>query len=169
MNRKCRKCNGLIPNIIVVGGMKKDIRSRKFCLECSPWRKHNKRHLEKRKIIDGVEYKKCPRCKEFKITNLNFYGYSTGACKTCSIRMVYNRRRTIKLRAIEYKGGKCEDCGGVFPGCAYDFHHRDPNEKDFTIGNHDNASWDKLKPELDKCALICSNCHRIRHATEKSK
>jgi hypothetical protein len=66
------------------------------------------------------------------------------------------------LLAVEYKGGKCHDCGGVFPACVYDFHHLDSSKKDFMIGRT-NRGWDKLRPELDKCDMLCSNCHRIRH------
>jgi len=83
---------------------------------------------------------------------------------TISCRKEYSSERTkdIKRKCIEYKGGVCEDCGydKDFPA-VYDFHHI--NGKDFTISKFSNRSFEKLKTELDKCILLCSNCHRIRH------
>lgn len=44
----------------------------------------------------------------------------------------------------------------------YDFHHLDPNQKDFSIGKQ-SKSFAVIRSELDKCVLLCSNCHRKRH------
>ena len=41
---------------------------------------------------------------------------------------------------------------------ALEFHHKDPNEKDFTISGK-SWSFERLKNEVDKCILVCSNCH----------
>ena len=75
----------------------------------------------------------------------------------------YFRNRT-KERAVEYKGGKCLICG--YNRCinAFDFHHLDPKEKDFAISGNCNRAWEKVKSELDKCVMLCSNCHREVHA-----
>jgi hypothetical protein len=75
------------------------------------------------------------------------------------------KRRNLKLQAIEYKGGKCEKCG--YDKCveALEFHHLDPNEKEFGISKTGNTySWEKIKNEIDKCSLLCANCHREVHA-----
>ena len=67
--------------------------------------------------------------------------------------------------AIEYLGGKCQICG--YRNCieALDFHHRDPKEKEFGLSQKGlTRSWEKTRKELDKCILICSNCHREIHA-----
>lgn len=45
-----------------------------------------------------------------------------------------------------------------------DFHHRDPNQKDFGIGTGHTRAWEKVKAELDKCILVCRNCHGEIHA-----
>ena len=79
-----------------------------------------------------------------------------------SKKRVNNRRVSIKLKAIEYKGGRCQNCGySRFHG-ALEFHHRDPNIKDFEIARC-NRGWDKIKTEIDKCDLLCANCHREVH------
>lgn len=72
-------------------------------------------------------------------------------------------RKNIKKRMVEYKGGRCQICG--YNKCieALDFHHLDPKDKDFNISGG-TRSFEKLKPEIDKCILVCSNCHREIHA-----
>lgn len=73
------------------------------------------------------------------------------------------RREALKLKAVLYKGDRCEDCLQQFPLCCYDFHHVDPTTKDNDIGSMIQSSWDFVKNELDKCVLLCANCHRCRH------
>lgn len=72
------------------------------------------------------------------------------------------RRKSLREQAIEYKGGKCNICSYNRCANAFDFHHIDPLEKDFTISSH-MTSWERIKKEIDKCVLICSNCHREVH------
>ncbi len=76
------------------------------------------------------------------------------------IKAVAKRRRKIKLMAIDYKGGKCVVCGyKKYPG-ALDLHHVN-GKKGFGIGEKGyTRSWEAIKKELDKCILVCSNCHR---------
>lgn len=67
--------------------------------------------------------------------------------------------------AIKYKGGKCTICGYNRCNNALDFHHIDPEEKSFGIGRCGcSKSWQSIKVELDKCILVCSNCHREIHS-----
>lgn len=77
------------------------------------------------------------------------------------IRAVAKRRRKIKELAIAYKGGKCEVCGYSKYQGALDLHHVNPKVKEFGIGDKGyTRSWEKVKKELDKCILVCANCHR---------
>ena len=75
-------------------------------------------------------------------------------------------RREVKLKCIEYKGGKCEKCGYDKCPAAMVFHHTDPNKKDFGISSNGvSRSFEKCKPEIEKCILLCANCHaEIHHA-----
>lgn len=77
------------------------------------------------------------------------------------IQAVAKRRRKIKAMSIEYKGGECQICGySKFQG-ALDLHHIDPKSKHFGIADKGyTRSWERIKTELDKCALLCANCHR---------
>ncbi len=74
-------------------------------------------------------------------------------------------RAMIKKQCIEYLGGKCKLCGYNKCDKALDFHHVNPEKKDFSIGqNNTRYRFDQLKPELDKCVLLCKNCHAEVHA-----
>lgn len=85
--------------------------------------------------------------------------------KIKNVEAVQRRRKKIKQMAIDYKGGSCQTCGYNKYNGALEFHHTNPNEKDFSIGEKGHCtSWEKVKEELDKCVLVCSNCHREIHA-----
>lgn len=76
---------------------------------------------------------------------------------------VKSLRNRNKIKGIEYKGGKCSICGYDKCNSALDFHHLDQTKKDFTISSNMNRAWSKIKIELDKCILVCANCHREIH------
>jgi len=78
--------------------------------------------------------------------------------KVTGSQSVINWRKRTKRRLIEYKGGSCELCGYYKCDRALEFHHLNPEEKDFSISGK-SLSFDKLKDEVDKCMLVCSNCH----------
>lgn len=73
------------------------------------------------------------------------------------------KRRAIKQMLIQYKGGKCEKCGYNKCSRALEFHHLDPNEKDFGLSKCLTKNISNLKAEADKCILLCSNCHAEIH------
>jgi hypothetical protein len=71
----------------------------------------------------------------------------------------------MRQMAIEYKGGKCLQCG--YDRCvdALEFHHTNSSGKDFSISEKGyTRSWARVKKELDKCMLLCANCHRELHS-----
>ena len=80
---------------------------------------------------------------------------------TNSESVILWRKRT-KKKLIEYKGGKCELCGYNKCDSALQFHHKDHTEKYFSISGR-SLSFDRLKEEVDKCMLVCSNCHAEIH------
>lgn len=88
----------------------------------------------------------------------------------CSIKCknkyyVTQNRRNTKLKALDYKGGSCQRCGYNRCKEALDFHHLDPSVKEFGLSKNGNTrNWEKVKEEIDKCQLLCSNCHREKHA-----
>lgn len=89
-------------------------------------------------------------------------------CKKCRTEAVQKRRDDLKRKSVEYKGSKCQICSYNKCIIALEFHHLDPLEKDFDISYKGyTRSWEKVKLELDKCILVCSNCHREIHFKEK--
>ena len=81
--------------------------------------------------------------------------------KTSSQRVVDWRKRK-KIELVEYKGGCCEKCGYNKSIGALQFHHLDPKEKDFAISAR-SYSLERLKKEVDKCIMVCANCHIETH------
>ena len=73
-----------------------------------------------------------------------------------------SKGRKRKLWAIKYKGGKCQVCGSsdLIPAC-YHFHH--VKKKTKGIGSLLYGKFKTLKDELDKCILLCANCHITLH------
>ena len=81
------------------------------------------------------------------------------------IKAVQARRRRVRTMAVESKGGCCQICG--YDKCleALEFHHIASDEKDFSISDKGyTRSWEKIQKELEKCMLVCANCHREIHA-----
>ncbi|MCX6741290.1 MAG: hypothetical protein NTY61_02745 [Candidatus Parcubacteria bacterium] len=80
-------------------------------------------------------------------------------------KAVDKRRKKIKLLAIKYKGGKCIICGYKKYQGALEFHHLDGKSKEFGLATAGlTRSWEKTRKELEKCLLVCSNCHKEIHA-----
>ena len=109
--------------------------------------------------------KTCGICgKEKAIERFN----SCGMCKSCHRNRMRKKRREFKLDYIAYLGGICLRCGYKEHPAAMDFHHIDPSQKEFHLGKYQNKLNDKVRKELDKCVLLCANCHRILHYEEKN-
>ena len=81
---------------------------------------------------------------------------------------VAEARRNLKIEAVAYKGGKCDRCGYDKCPAALVFHHPDPTQKDFGIAEKGRSyrNLEVIKEELDKCILLCSNCHLEVHYEE---
>ena len=102
--------------------------------------------------------RECQQCsKSYSYIRSNRKGNSASKCSACISR---NKRRANKQRAVEYMGSACSICGYNKSIAALDFHHTDPKEKDFGIAQIGTWTWSKIKQELDKCILVCANCHR---------
>ena len=73
-----------------------------------------------------------------------------------------------KLDAVEYKGGSCEKCGYDKYPDVLEFHHLDPTEKEAAWNKMRLWNWKKITAELDKCSMLCANCHREVHVELRS-
>jgi hypothetical protein len=116
--------------------------------------------------MNKIELKEC---KKHGKTDYVLRADGRYRCKKCAVESVMLRRENIKKKALQYKGGKCERCGYDKCERALAFHHLDPTQKEYTL-SRSNISWDKVKKELDKCILVCCNCHMELHdEIEKNK
>ena len=79
------------------------------------------------------------------------------------------RRQELKAKWVEYKSTlKCAKCGFNHIA-ALDFHHEDPSEKEYNVNRLiSNGQFTKAYKEIEKCIVLCANCHRIHHYEEKN-
>lgn len=112
--------------------------SRRFCVAC----REQGRHLKPPKPHDSV--------KEMRRLSTNAY------------------RKKRKQEYLDYLGGVCSSCGYSKSTWSLEFHHIDPSSKLFTISRAINTHMDKdaVLAELDKCIVLCSNCHGELHENE---
>jgi hypothetical protein len=148
--KTCEKCGTQFPTRIVVAGKDRNLQRRRFCLECSPFGNHNT------KDFTDPHKAACDICGN--VTD------NRSTCRSCWQKI---RRYRAKAAGIQYLGGKCSHCGFTGHQAAFDFHHVDPASKSFNIGINLQKSWQTIKRELDKCVLLCRNCHSILHCTRE--
>lgn len=89
-----------------------------------------------------------------------------GMCKVCSNTRSIEKQIKMKLKMIEYKGSQCERCNLHIDSAHYsifEFHHINPRTKDPNFSTIRCRSWQKVRPEIEACQLLCANCHRLVH------
>lgn len=122
--------------------------------------------------------------KEYKMTSAKTYRWSIYEkeldkcdllCNNCHRELHYKNkitkdsRRDSKITYLNYSGFSCKKCGYDKCPASLTFHHRDPSKKDFMIGSlskrvKDISELDDIiKVELDKCDVLCANCHIMEH------
>ncbi len=154
--KTCTICGESIPNWVEINGKKRCLHMRKRCLKCVPF---GSIRLGKERKPNSLF---CIKCRN------PLYGnqikYCSQKCRNNYTAIMRGRR--LKQKAIDYKGGECEFCGYNKCNRALQFHHLDPETKDFKLSADRlrQYSWERIKEELDKCILFCANCHAEIHA-----
>lgn len=186
--KECAKCGKQFPLTICIEGKFKSLKSRQFCLNCSPYRgdKCKKLHCKKcgklfpsraegkafynraycldcvpfgtRLQKTEVETRECSVCDK-KYSYIKKKGHKANRCNSCVTTAKHIARKKL---AIEYKGGKCICCGYSLCYASMDFHHVF-GKKDFNISRSIGKKWETVLAELDKCVLVCRNCHGELH------
>ena len=122
-----------------------------------------------------METKICSKChRELPLDCFHKNGFNSkgeqkyrGYCKDCANTLEKTRYHN-KKDFIDSQKQKCFKCGDTRT-YVLDYHHIDPSKKDFTIGRIKKGSLDLIQQEIDKCIVLCANCHREFHFLEKEK
>lgn len=76
----------------------------------------------------------------------------------------YDRRNFINT----LKNKPCMRCGITYPSYVMEFHHRDPDKKEFNLSKARSKPIDMIIKEVAKCDILCSNCHReVEHGDHR--
>ena len=120
--------------------------------------------------------KKCIICEKELDGNKRIY-----CSNNCKSKGHYNRNKqnsyhsqTIrglkrKLKLIEIKGSKCNNCGYDKNIAALEFNHLCCKSFSLDMRVLSNNKWEVILEEADKCELLCANCHREYHNAELNK
>ena len=153
----CKKCETQFPFIVTIDGKKRNLGSRRYCLECSPFGKHNTKQIE---VTDGPE-KPCKTCG--RLDRKKQEGRSI--CYVCCNK----RREEQKLdRLHTITGNACWACKydrGKQGRKILNFHHMVPSEKEFELNarNVGQLAWNRILKEAKKCVQFCCRCHQELH------
>lgn len=118
-----------------------------------------------------------PKARVCKICENRFFGFIGDTrvfCYNCSPRGASvadahrAQKRAMKHILVEYKGGECVECGYDKCDGSLQFHHLNENDKDFSIASikPNKVTMADLRAEVDKCALLCANCHSKKHMVD---
>lgn len=150
--------------------LRKGGKQRRFCSDScrETWRAYHRHPRRKQPLSLVCQSRHCG--KSFEHWRL---GQTPRFCGTaCQIEERDEARRDVKSEAVAYLGGRCSRCG--YDKClgALHFHHVDPSTKTRKISDFartSKSSWDERKEELDKCILLCANCHAEEHDTSRGR
>jgi 5-methylcytosine-specific restriction endonuclease McrA len=131
----------------------------KFCSKSCSATYNNKAHPKR--LMDGqcICGKKISKNRTYCEECFTLYRRTKHAKKD-QYSHVKSIRIRNKLRAVALLGSKCSICGYDKTYRALEFHHINPKEKSFAVSANLNKAWKLIETELDKCVLLCANCHR---------
>lgn len=197
--RLCRKCNKDLPLTIENFTPRKTDKEgfSLYCKECKNREKREER-LEKRKLsfkggnLIEEEGRRCTLCKHIFPATIDYFGRHKlnkigldTYCKECRRNKNLNNfykssdkwKETHTKTRLE-KQQRIKDIKENSLGCSkckekrihlLDFHHIDPTKKTFQIGQGESKGWERVLKEIEKCVLLCKNCHADFHYQEKEK
>ena len=123
-----------------------------------------------------METKVCSSCHQEKLIS-EFYAQPNhkhgvmSLCKECFNKFCMERWKQRKTTYIRQLGGKCQSCGlelNNYNSAVFDFHHTNPQEKEYVWTKLRLFSNSRIQNELAKCQLLCANCHRLAHYGQQS-
>lgn len=143
-----------------IDGKYRSFRNRRYCLDCSPFGSKNTRVLDPEiRRLKGLDNPECTCVECGRIYVYKREGQTKTVCNSCHTK---KRRINSRIKAYLYKGKSCIVCG--YDKCELSLHFHHLYDKKFDVGGNMNRSWETIKQELDKCVLLCSNCHGEVHS-----
>lgn len=110
----------------------------------------------------------CPLCE--RMLDDKCFSKRGKLCRECA-KMPSLRRKSSILAWLEdvRETLVCMNCG-FSDARALHFHHLDPNAKETTVSRlvHGGASVTRIRREMEKCVVLCANCHAIEHAEDRN-
>jgi hypothetical protein len=166
--KKCSRCNNLflLEDFEIHDYKKGTLKAQ--CKECFKIlrKERYQKDINNRRIKNKASYN---RHKEARIAEVKKYYQANKNNPEFKLKCYKRTRRKQIENAKEFyeykKTLKCSNCPENHPACL-DFHHLDPNEKEFLITKL-IQSKKKLKEELKKCIVLCANCHRKFHFEQR--
>ena len=106
-------------------------------------------------LLSGRQTKFCSRRCKNAHNNNRYQSYAAQQ----------RRGRSRKIRLLKTKGSRCKRCGYKRNFAALEFHHLEPDQKAFQLDlrSLSNRRWSAILTEVDKCMLLCANCHAEEH------
>ena len=128
--KTCINCGTKFPTKIYINNKRRNLQRRKYCLDCSPFGKRNTKILpndpkiHKNSLIVGIKSKNyvCVLCERKP--------KGKRICNSCRTKI---RRHRCKVAAVKLLGGKCNRCKWIGNIIAYEFHHKDPSNKNLSF------------------------------------
>jgi Homeodomain-like domain len=122
-------------------------------------RAHGRRSLALAALQNGSK-RFTATCRRHGETEFLAFRGGRSRCAKCNSEAVHRRRRSVKQKLIDEAGGRCRVCGYAKYQGALQFHHLDPSQKEFGIsGRGVTRALDRSRAEVEKCVLLCANCH----------
>ncbi len=142
--RTCASCGSAFPGRVLIDGRVRSLSmGRKFCLSCSPFGSRN------------TSCDPATPARQRRQRSWNSYHA--------------RRRYAVRQAALLVGGARCRDCGHE-RAAALDLHHRERGSKCFAISAPAGpGSWRAVRTEIEKCVVLCANCHRRQHADPDGK
>ena len=137
----------------------------------------------------GSNYKTCSKCEVSKpVSEFNFKNTAAGVhqsyCKECGKKLTRSHYRNNKRQYLDrnvrsymkrrelvrqIKSRACADCSIQYPFYVMDFDHREGEIKKYELNRVDRMTTRALLREIEKCDVVCANCHRIRTYKRRMK
>ena len=134
----------------------------KICSKCGKTKHLQGFYFRKRGPRAGEYYEKCKVC--MKLRGRRYYHENRERQLSLALTRRHKYRLLVRNYLIKVKARPCRDCNVKYPYYVMDFDHRKRELKILDVARMAAAGWsfDKIRREVEKCDVVCANCHRIR-------